>query len=104
MRFSNLTISALLAVPFVVAQPYDKGQNISTIQWTNCTTLLPGACGTLTVPLDYTNASSGRTLNLSMVRIDAVVKPSKGSILINQGGPGLEGVEFTKSFARILQV
>jgi hypothetical protein len=47
-------------------------------------------CGTLAVPLDYNEADSNDTLDLSLVRVPAVKKPAKHSILFNFGGPGLE--------------
>lgn len=104
MHYSTLFVAALAATPQILAQPVAGGKNSSTIQWTNCTTPVPGACGTLTVPLDYTDASLNRTIELNMMRIDATKKPSKGSILINQGGPGADGVSFMKAYGPLLQV
>lgn len=103
MRYTTLHTLPLLAGSSVLAQPFESPQNTSSIQWTNCTTTLPGACGTLTVPLDYTNTSSGRTLNLSLFRLDAKFKPSKGSILVNQGGPGGDGVTFVQGAGALIQ-
>ena len=97
MRFTNfLTFNLLLALPFAFAQPYAKPQNSSSIQWMDCPFELPapGACGSLSVPLDYTDTDSGKTLNLTLYKIDAAVKPSKGSILINPGGPGNDAGTF----------
>lgn len=46
-------------------------------------------CGTLRVPLDYTQPNSSKTLDLEIVKIPAAVQPSRGSIQLNFGGPGL---------------
>jgi hypothetical protein len=64
------------------------------IQWGPCAegefnTSLALQCGTLRVPLDYTQPNSSRTLDLEIVKIPAAVQPSKGSIQLNFGGPGL---------------
>ncbi|KAF6816416.1 hypothetical protein CSOJ01_03039 [Colletotrichum sojae] len=49
-------------------------------------------CAKLSVPLDYTNLSSGETIKLQLVKISANKEPHKGSILYNPGGPGGSGV------------
>lgn len=48
-------------------------------------------CGTLNVPLDYTNPASNQTLQLQLVKVNAAKQPKKGSILFNPGGPGESG-------------
>lgn len=70
----------------------------AAIEWGPCPTFPrpPGnliySCASLQVPLDYTNKSSNEKLSLDLIKLDAVVKPAKNSILINFGGPGGEGV------------
>ena len=66
------------------------------IAWQNCTETfkIPADCGVLPVPLDYTSPNSTETLNLSLVKIKAAKSPSKGSILVNPGGPGSAGTDF----------
>ncbi|ETI28736.1 hypothetical protein G647_01187 [Cladophialophora carrionii CBS 160.54] len=70
------------------------------ITWsTKCKTLagespLPMKCADFSVPLDYTKPNSTKTLDLTLVRFDAVRKPVKGSVLFNPGGPGGSGVQF----------
>ncbi|GAB1312412.1 Peptidase S33, tripeptidyl-peptidase [Madurella fahalii] len=65
------------------------------IKWGDCFDLelgdgsLPVLCGNLTVPLDYTDMSSNKTLRLELVKVPATQGTSKGSILLNFGGPGL---------------
>ncbi|KIW72681.1 hypothetical protein PV04_00859 [Phialophora macrospora] len=70
------------------------------ITWgTKCKSLaaespLPMKCAKFRVPLDYTKPNSTKTLDLTLVRFDAVRKPVKGSVLFNPGGPGGSGVQF----------
>ena len=69
------------------------GVTASKIQWLPCSgtefnTSLTLECGTWRVPLDYTQPNNNQTLDLEILRIPAAVKPSRGSILFNFGGPG----------------
>lgn len=72
----------------------------TTIAWSKCPKAVTDAndvemeCGTLAVPLDYTQADSGKKLNLTLVKVKAAVQPSRGSILINPGGPGAGGAQY----------
>jgi hypothetical protein len=66
------------------------------IDWKECNktlvaTDLPSECANFTVPLDYTTPSDERTIELQIARVKARVQPSKGTILINFGGPGSPG-------------
>lgn len=72
-----------------LAQPYGT----SKLQWGPCNETevpsgVPVECSVLYVPLDYTDKSSNETLQLDLVKVLSPVKPSKGSILFNFGGPG----------------
>lgn len=49
-------------------------------------------CATLMVPLDYTNENSA-PLSLQLMKRNATKGPSKGSVLMNPGGPGGSGLE-----------
>ena len=64
----------------------------TAIEWFSCpqneTATAPYDCGTLDVPLDYQNASAGN-LQLKLVRVNHTEEPFMGSILFNEGGPGL---------------
>jgi hypothetical protein len=51
-------------------------------------------CGTLAVPLDYTDETSSKKLNLTLVKAKAAVQSARGSILINPSGPGIGGMLF----------
>lgn len=65
------------------------------IKWGDCdidTAGLPVQCGKLKVPLDYTNDSS-TTIDLELIKLSATKQPApKGSILLNFGGPGGDGL------------
>ncbi|KAI1453717.1 alpha/beta-hydrolase [Annulohypoxylon moriforme] len=81
LQFSFITLS--------FAQPFGT----SKLKWGPCNETevphdVPVQCSTLLVPLDYTEPNSNETLQLDIVRVPAPVKPSKGSILFNFGGPG----------------
>lgn len=60
---------------------------------TSLNSSLPIVCGSLQVPLDYTNVSSTKTLDLHLYKI-AVANgtKSKHSVLLNFGGPGNDGL------------
>ncbi len=59
-------------------------------------------CGTVTVPLDYRNPN-GRTITIEVSRI-ASAKPGKkrGDLLLNPGGPALEGLDMPSTMAPTL--
>ncbi len=55
----------------------------------------PFQCGTLQVPLDYSKPN-GTTISLSVVRLPATDPAHRiGSLLLNPGGPGGSGVDYT---------
>ena len=58
-----------------------------TLDWKACGRL---QCATLTVPLDYTDATKG-TIDLSLKRHLASGNDRIGSLLVNPGGPGVPG-------------
>ncbi|NMO15241.1 alpha/beta fold hydrolase [Pyxidicoccus fallax] len=77
--------------------------------WGNCPALPDGAtrdprqtCATLQVPLDY-HHPDGRTLEIAISRI-ATARPDsrRGVLLLNPGGPGLEGLELPSLAATVL--
>ncbi|KIW20228.1 hypothetical protein PV08_00803 [Exophiala spinifera] len=83
---------------FPPGPPSGGGRGGSQIRWTDqCTELaavsaMPFQCAKLNVPLDYTRLDS-ENLTLTLVRVDAVKKPARGSIIFNPGGPGGSGVQ-----------
>ncbi|HWC79653.1 MAG TPA: alpha/beta hydrolase [Pseudonocardiaceae bacterium] len=100
---------ALTLVP--AAQANDTAVNPvqTSIAWGACPALAPGAtrdpretCGTVTVPLDYRNPQGG-TITVEVSRI-ATAKPGRkrGDLLLNPGGPGLEGLDMPTTIAPTL--
>lgn len=87
-----LTTSQAIARAIDASPIYNRG-----IRWGPCsieTGGLPVQCGNLTVPLDYTNKSRTDTIELNLIKLPAKQQPApKGSILLNFGGPGANGVE-----------
>ncbi|KAI0382424.1 TAP-like protein-domain-containing protein [Hypomontagnella monticulosa] len=74
------------------------------LQWGPCdlNTTLPVQCAKLTVPLDYTNSLSNETLELDVIRYPAQKEPKRGSIMLNFGGPGQDGLESMLDYAEIM--
>jgi pimeloyl-ACP methyl ester carboxylesterase len=60
------------------------------ITWRGCGDL---ECGRLTVPLDYSRPS-GTTITLALSRALHTGSTSKGSLVVNPGGPGASGTSF----------
>ncbi|KAE8383837.1 TAP-like protein-domain-containing protein [Aspergillus bertholletiae] len=76
-----------------------------TIAWGSCqedTIKAPAQCGNLTVPLDYTDLDSGKTLQLQLLKVPALHEPKQGTILFNFGGPGLEARHTLVAEAEVL--
>lgn len=95
---SLLLLSAAQARAASVHRPRDYPQGI---KWGACdlNTTLPVECATIPVPLDYTDDSSSKTLDLDLIRLPAANQPSKGSILFNFGGPGQDGLNNLLAYA-----
>jgi pimeloyl-ACP methyl ester carboxylesterase len=81
----------------------------TSITWGTCPPLQPGAkrdpherCGTVTVPLDYQHPN-GKTITIEVSEI-ATAKPGKkrGYLLLNPGGPALEGLDMPAAMAPTL--
>ena len=94
------------------AAPDTLSHNIRSpqrIQWSPCGDLgfnqtVPLSCGSLTVPLDYTEPDFGENLDLQILRIPALKQPSKGSVFFNFGGPGASGIGEMALLGNILRV
>ncbi|GME23738.1 Nedd8-like protein [Neofusicoccum parvum] len=86
------------------SRPYPQARS-EGIQWGPCTLngSLPIECGNVSVPLDYSSSNSTKTLTLELLKVPALEKPSKGSVLINFGGPGNTGRETLAAGAAKLQ-
>lgn len=94
--------SAGLATPLAARD--DSGSS-KGIEWAKCKDAdVPGKnveCATLDVPLDYTDPDCEK-LSLSLAKVPAAEQPSKGTILMNFGGPGHEARESLGSGAPLL--
>ena len=64
------------------------------VAWSACGSGLE--CGSLKVPLDYTNPS-GAVLSLALIRHVSTAPDRIGSVVLNPGGPGGSGVQFAKT-------
>lgn len=53
---------------------------------------LPVECTNLVVPLDYADDAGDEMLELDLIRYPAQVEPRLGTILLNFGGPGQDGL------------
>jgi pimeloyl-ACP methyl ester carboxylesterase len=81
----------------------------TSITWGACPPLAQGItrdprqkCGTVTVPLDYRNPD-GKTISVEVSEI-ATAKPGekRGYLLLNPGGPALEGLDMPSTMAPTL--
>ncbi|KAK1758989.1 hypothetical protein QBC47DRAFT_436436 [Echria macrotheca] len=106
--------SSLLLLLLILYQQIGRSF-ASKVQWTTCqpgefTTNITIQCATLQVPLDYSSSSdkndnnTNKMIDLHLVRIPALVQPSKGSIQLNFGGPGEPTRETAVALGPLLQV
>ncbi|KAJ9610427.1 hypothetical protein H2200_005204 [Cladophialophora chaetospira] len=112
MLTPTFLLLSLLAQVFAHVTPYVRtnSQKVgdTKISWsTKCKALAgesatPFKCANFSVPLDYTKPKSTKTLDLTLVRVDATRKPVKGSVLFNPGGPGTSGLNFVLENAQEL--
>lgn len=107
MRSDNLSeifFGGIALANFAFGAP----QSNRSIAWGKCDDLDPDTdcpsceCGTLAVPLDYTNSSSTE-IDLPLIRYPASEQPAKGSVLFNPGGPGFEARNSLVELAPVLQ-
>jgi pimeloyl-ACP methyl ester carboxylesterase len=76
------------------------------VNWSPCPDIWKGSlnkapanitydCGTLKVPQDWATPDDGKTLDIALVRARAAGQRDRvGSLLINPGGPGAEGIGY----------
>lgn len=96
----RLILSAAVLLSLVLSLfPINSSQaapSVPKIAWSPCYREFgyPFECGTVRVPLDYSNPSSA-TISIAVVRLPAGDPAHKiGSIFFNPGGPGGSGVDF----------
>jgi len=96
-RFPSLVFISLALATYKTASAAalpNLGPQEGTIQWRSCdkaNATTPLFCGSIPVPLDYTEPESSGILDLDMIKIAASSGPSQGSIFFNFGGPGSAG-------------
>jgi hypothetical protein len=102
--FSFVASTSLLLLSVVQGSPtrlhnlQNRGEGI---QWGPCnfeTGEVPVQCGKLAVPLDYTDENNCQTIDLDLIKLPATQQPAKGSILLNFGGPGGDGLHNMLSY------
>jgi hypothetical protein len=97
-------IIELLSALLLGASALPSPPPVSSLDWTPCNISFgyqgwltpppyPYQCANLTVPLDYTDPNS-QDLTLDLLRVEALHRPAKKSILFNPGGPGASGIQF----------
>lgn len=96
-------ITAVLATPLNLRR--NEHSSYGTIEWGPCAFngTLPILCGKLAVPVDYSDSSSSKTVDLNLVKVPAIISPSRGTIQLNFGGPGLEAIHTLANLAGELQ-
>ena len=103
IHFTLATALSAAALTHALPGTVDKRQGASGVQWGECEFDWKASgynqfglkleCGTLTVPLDYSDDTDTRTIDLDLVKIPATKEPVLGSMLYNPGGPGGSGLE-----------
>lgn len=79
------------------------------IQWGPCpegiteNSTLPLKCGTLAVPLDYTESNNTSKHTLELIKTPSQIPRSKGTIILNFGGPGVQGLNSFSVNVQLLQ-
>jgi pimeloyl-ACP methyl ester carboxylesterase len=82
-----------IVVALVLLVVGDATAASTKIAWSKC--FGEFQCGTLQVPLDY-DQPNGTTISLAVVRLPATDPAHRiGSLLLNPGGPGGSGVDYT---------
>ncbi|KAI0330979.1 alpha/beta-hydrolase [Cubamyces sp. BRFM 1775] len=88
------TFVGLGVAVYASAASVDTQTQTTGLQWGPCPEY-PDAglsCAYFDIPLDYHNASAG-TGHILVVKANATVGESKGTIFMNPGGPGVSGLE-----------
>jgi len=85
--------AAVMALVLLVVGAGDAAAAPTKIAWSKCFGQF--RCGTLQVPLDY-DQPNGTTVSLAVVKLPATDPSHRiGSLLLNPGGPGGSGVDYT---------
>lgn len=92
-------VMLVLAAPLsATVSTASAAREASPIAWSSCFQQIgPFQCGTLDVPLDYSEQGPGdqATISIALARLPAADPQHRiGSLFINPGGPGGSGVDF----------
>jgi hypothetical protein len=100
LKIIALGINLLLSAATVSANK--KSDDLPTLQWGSCpdaapylNATAPIECATIRLPMDYTEPNSTILWDAPLLRVKAPKQPSKGSILVNWGGPGIPAIPST---------
>src|SRR4051812_37077938 len=96
-RMKAQVVLGLVATALVMTIGAGNAAAASTkVAWSKCFAQFgPFECGTLQVPLDY-GQPNGTTISLAVVKLAASDPVHRiGSLLLNPGGPGGSGVDYT---------
>lgn len=98
--------SSILPIAFLAAARANPilSREDHGIKWSSCeiaNSTMPMECAVIQVPLDYTDKTSIKSINLDLQRVKAKGK-SRRSILVNFGGPGESGKLELGLFGKIL--
>lgn len=100
-----LALAAAATAVVASPAPLAAREDAKKIEWGDCDILSRSddiECGNLEVPRDYTdNGDDAKTLKLSLAKVPAP-NESKGSILLNFGGPGSASIPTLSSIAPLL--
>lgn len=99
MQIANIPVQALLLCLTAVAAAAAAMPRAESIVRGECRTELDSSallmiqCGKLTVPLDWTDDMTNETIEFELIKMPAATQPApKGSILLNFGRPGGDGL------------
>src|SRR4051794_6669071 len=94
-RLHRVAVSAVIAGALAAPGVADAAAP-ATVGWSKChADLGPFECGTVQVPLDYSQPNGGK-ISIALVRLPATDPARRiGSLFLNPGGPGGSGVDFT---------
>ena len=91
-----IALIALSITAYTQSKPdYPKtlaGYYAQEIDWKSCRQDLQ--CATLAVPIDYTNLNTG-TFEIALLKYEARTSKKLGSLIVNPGGPGGSGVDYS---------